>query len=278
MQINSSREDSLAALAALVNARTAHRFLVELANLKEKEENPKAAGRFCRRFPSLIPVPLEPSPWERSHASAAAVAQMREARIELNEECLSCWKREIRQVWMQPTVLAREVSLLGIIHEHLSTTWRVEVTDLGALVDAVAAGKASIAHLQFNYAKLDELAQEIKDKLYVPGVRPVRKSAEQVPQSGPTSQTTGADSSRSPEEIADPFVLVLLRALHIADRLRVCPNQQCPAPYFIAKRRSQKYCSEACALPAQREFKRAWWAEHGAQWRVKRESATKKRK
>ncbi len=276
MIINSSREGSLATLAALVNARTADVFLVELANLKD--ENPKAAGRLCSRFPSLIPIPLEPSLSERSHMSSVALRQMREARTELNKEFLPYWKREVHQAWNQPTVLAREVSLLGMIHEYLSNTWRAEVEDLGTLVEAVAADKASIAYLQPNYAKLDELAQEMKAKLDIPGVRPVRKGAEQVPQSGPASQTTSADSSKSAEEVTDPFVLVLLRALHIADRLRVCPNGGCPAPYFIAKRRSQKYCSEACALPAQREFKRAWWTEHGAQWRVKRRTDIRKRK
>jgi len=49
----------------------------------------------------------------------------------------------------------------------------------------------------------------------------------------------------------------------IVDRMRYCPTLGCPAPYFIAQRRSQKYCSDACAVPAQREFKRAWWREHG---------------
>jgi len=68
----------------------------------------------------------------------------------------------------------------------------------------------------------------------------------------------------------DTFLLVLLKALHIVDRMRYCPNPECPAPYFIAKRRSQKYCSDACALPAQREFKRAWWSDHGNEWRAKR--------
>jgi len=81
---------------------------------------------------------------------------------------------------------------------------------------------------------------------------------------------------RVTQDTIDPFAFVLLRALHVADRMRFCPNPGCPAPYFIAARRSQKYCSEACALPAQREFKRAWWAEHGTQWRVKRESAARK--
>jgi hypothetical protein len=62
---------------------------------------------------------------------------------------------------------------------------------------------------------------------------------------------------------ADTFAQVLLRAFEIVDRMRYCPTLGCPAPYFIAQRRSQKYCSDACAVPAQREFKRAWWREHG---------------
>lgn len=68
---------------------------------------------------------------------------------------------------------------------------------------------------------------------------------------------------------ADAFGQVLLRAVDVADRMRRCPTPACPAPYFIAQRRSQRYCSDACALPAQREFKRIWWREHGNQWRRK---------
>jgi hypothetical protein len=33
-----------------------------------------------------------------------------------------------------------------------------------------------------------------------------------------------------------------------------CCNGDCHTPYFFAIRRSQKYCSELCALPAQREL------------------------
>jgi hypothetical protein len=73
----------------------------------------------------------------------------------------------------------------------------------------------------------------------------------------------------------EPFLLVLLRAMHIADRMRHCENPECPAPYFIAARRSQKYCSEACALPAQKEFKRTWWADHGSAWRRARATRAK---
>jgi hypothetical protein len=61
-----------------------------------------------------------------------------------------------------------------------------------------------------------------------------------------------------------PFEQALMYLVNMADRARVCQNSDCAAPYFFAARRSQKYCSTACALPAQREFKRRWWAEHGA--------------
>lgn len=75
-------------------------------------------------------------------------------------------------------------------------------------------------------------------------------------------------------EELDPFAQVLLRAIDVSDRMHRCPNSECPAPYFIARRLSQKYCSDACAQPAQKEFKRRWWREHGSDWRSGR---TKKR-
>jgi hypothetical protein len=60
---------------------------------------------------------------------------------------------------------------------------------------------------------------------------------------------------------------VLLQALHAADLMRVCQNAHgeppCAAPYFIASRRSQRYCSDICSIPAQRAYKRKWWGDYG---------------
>ena len=51
---------------------------------------------------------------------------------------------------------------------------------------------------------------------------------------------------------------------------RLCPNPECPAPYFIAVKRGQRYCALACAADAQRSHKNKWWAEHGQEWRRER--------
>jgi len=74
----------------------------------------------------------------------------------------------------------------------------------------------------------------------------------------------------------DGFCLVLIRALHVLDRMRYCLNPECPAPYFFAKKRRQKYCTEECAGAGQRELKRVWWAEHGDAWRRARKASSKK--
>jgi hypothetical protein len=63
----------------------------------------------------------------------------------------------------------------------------------------------------------------------------------------------------------------------LIQRTSICGNFDCPAPYFFARRRSQKYCSGECAAPAQREFKRKWWSEHGPKWRASRAAAHKER-
>lgn len=67
-----------------------------------------------------------------------------------------------------------------------------------------------------------------------------------------------------------PFEKALSHLVKSADTARYCANPECPAPYFFAKRRNQRYCSEICAAPAQRELKRKWWAEHGEEWRKAR--------
>jgi len=66
---------------------------------------------------------------------------------------------------------------------------------------------------------------------------------------------------------ADAFAQVLVRAIDVAPLMRSCPNPTCPAPHFIAARKSRRYCSDACALPAQREWKRIWWRAHGKEYR-----------
>jgi hypothetical protein len=42
-------------------------------------------------------------------------------------------------------------------------------------------------------------------------------------------------------------------------RARRCANAECSAPYFLSKRRNQKFCGDDCALPARLEAKRRWW-------------------
>jgi hypothetical protein len=80
----------------------------------------------------------------------------------------------------------------------------------------------------------------------------------------------------SPRDLGD---YVWLGLLQHSKQLAVCANKddECPAPYFIKKKPNQKFCSEACALPAQREFKRQWFREHGEEWRKQWLSKRKRR-
>jgi len=51
---------------------------------------------------------------------------------------------------------------------------------------------------------------------------------------------------------------------------KVCANPDCPAPYFVAGRTTQQYCSEKCSGVLQRKHKLRWWKEHGHDWRRKK--------
>ena len=66
-----------------------------------------------------------------------------------------------------------------------------------------------------------------------------------------------------PEVPLTPFEAAMFYLqTHLADKIRRCPNATCPAPYFFAAKRAQKFCSTKCAEPAQRESKRRWWNEN----------------
>lgn len=44
---------------------------------------------------------------------------------------------------------------------------------------------------------------------------------------------------------------------------KFCANPDCPAPYFIAKRATQRYCSPDCLKPFQKQAKLDWWNREG---------------
>lgn len=50
--------------------------------------------------------------------------------------------------------------------------------------------------------------------------------------------------------------------MHLADRFGFCRNPSCPAPYILASRRDQLYCSNDCAGPAKKAAKLRWWHDN----------------
>jgi hypothetical protein len=58
-------------------------------------------------------------------------------------------------------------------------------------------------------------------------------------------------------------------------RARFCPN--C-GKRFVATKPKSTYCSDACFSQSRKGAKRAWWLEHGEQWRAKDSKKRKKEK
>jgi hypothetical protein len=69
-----------------------------------------------------------------------------------------------------------------------------------------------------------------------------------------------------------PFEQVLNFLDKFGPRTRYCANPDCSERYFVADRRTGKYCSSDCAKPAQQALKRQWWNQHGSEWRRQRAS------
>ena len=58
-----------------------------------------------------------------------------------------------------------------------------------------------------------------------------------------------------------------------------CANKDCPARYFLAKKKTQKFCERGeCTAQAQREYALAWWNRKGKKLReIKRKRKSAKR-
>jgi hypothetical protein len=77
----------------------------------------------------------------------------------------------------------------------------------------------------------------------------------------------------SPENDFEYAIYALFRN---SSRAKFCANPDCPAPYFIGARKSERYCSEDCAAVYQRKWKRNWWKQVGSSRR--KEQRARKRK
>ena len=109
------------------------------------------------------------------------------------------------------------------------------------------------------------------DELEIEGTNPHNER-----QFGVLAIEGGQIKALAPPSALEQIFLYLRKRAH---KLDVCSNGGCPAPYFFSTRKSQKYCSEVCAQPSQREFKRKWWAECGnARRRAKKQGLLKRKR
>jgi|SRR5215469_8981493 len=59
---------------------------------------------------------------------------------------------------------------------------------------------------------------------------------------------------------------------------KVCGNPDCPVPYFLAKRKDQKFCERGgCTAYAQRKYALGWWKRKGYRLRAKKSKRSKRR-
>lgn len=66
--------------------------------------------------------------------------------------------------------------------------------------------------------------------------------------------------------------------LQHADKGKVCANADCPAPYFIARKTIQRYCSPDCLKLAQRQWSLDWYNRVGKFQRAGRAKSNSKAK
>lgn len=75
------------------------------------------------------------------------------------------------------------------------------------------------------------------------------------------------------------YLLPLSLAIAVSElgpQMARCPNPECPAPYFLKGRKTQRYCERpACIAYGQRQHKLKWWSAHGKEWAERRKQINK---
>ena len=67
------------------------------------------------------------------------------------------------------------------------------------------------------------------------------------------------------------FICFLFLLDEMNGSLEKCANPECPAPFFVASRRTQRFCELGpCTEYAQRQYALKWWRDKGAKRRAKK--------
>lgn len=144
-------------------------------------------------------------------------------------------------------------------------------------MNSVAAMRATIFSGAFNN-RLAGAAYSVSQTLREAWSKPTAQDRERIILVAliDLGQVYGANTGSRYALAQGPIGQALLEAIHSADLMRVCMNPECPARYFIAYRRTQKFCSEKCAGPGQREAKRRWWNENRAGKKLSRRKSAER--
>lgn len=163
-----------------------------------------------------------------------------------------------------------------LLHPHLlESGWEFGVTRRLGLSERVIAHAKAIADAQPNPAlwKRDVLRRIWRsDEDANDYVKLLLYSSEMSPHRVEFNWKRG-EIVYQPQDNFERAVYALFRNSGLA---KVCENADCPAPYFIARRRTQRYCGEDCALVFQKQWKKNWWGKTGSKLR-KRQRAKKRK-
>lgn len=73
-----------------------------------------------------------------------------------------------------------------------------------------------------------------------------------------------------PSQLVETASLLFMRD-RLQGKTAICENPECPAPYFLRKRKTQKFCEAGpCVEYGARLRANKWWHAHGDEWREQR--------
>ena len=74
------------------------------------------------------------------------------------------------------------------------------------------------------------------------------------------------------------FHASIYELLRVSRFAKVCARRGCPAPYFIAEKITQQYCSDDCKYEARKAVQNAYWERRGSRVRRERKQRSKAKK
>jgi hypothetical protein len=164
---------------------------------------------------------------------------------------------------VEPKALLGFCKRYGFLYDHTVNNRRVLKVETSASLESISSMIGGYGSTEFREL-IDMKSQAVLKYAWKSGDR---RALEEIAKFTATSLQAQVDITAGTVviKVANAWTMICMLVLrdHAAGKTAVCANPECPAPYFLKSRKTQRICEAGeCVAWAQRNYALKWWREN----------------